>query len=339
MLILNFIVDIAVGGRCVSPDEYTGTCIELEKCESIKKLRYKTPQNHIDRLYVSLSQCGFIDNKVLVCCSQSPYPNEMKLSNVMPTRYTTKPPGTQPQFQTYSGKKPPSVPLSIRNPNQNFECAGILNNRIYGGSEAKINEMPFTALLSYSRSGSFSRLAETKPGFYCGGALISENSVLTGAHCVNEAILKSKSWTLNGVRLGEWNLQTNPDCDEKNLCAPLAVDLAIAKTIVHESFVPFSVDQSNDIAIVKLAGTVEFNDFVKPICLPDSSSYLQNFDGVPLIVAGFGKTETGAQSNIKLRTEIRGVSNAACKKLYDGQPQQIYPTQLCVLGDDGNDSW
>lgn len=256
-------------------------------------------------------------------------------------KYTNRQTGTEPVTNTFPSVtyKPGSVPLAIRRPDQSSECAGILDNRIFGGSQARINEMPFTALLSYARSGSFSRLAESKSGFYCGGALISETSVLTVAHCVHEDVLRSKSWTLLGVRLGEWNLQTNPDCDDKNVCAPAAVDLTIEKTIVHESFVPFSNDQSNDIAIVKLAGVAQFNDFVKPICLPDSSSYLQNFDGVPLVVAGFGRTEIGDHSDIKLRTEIRGVSNTVCKKIYEGLQRQIFPTQLCVLGDDGSDSW
>lgn len=31
------------------------------------------------------------------------------------------------------------------------ECSGIIDNRIFGGSNTRINEMPFTALLSYSR--------------------------------------------------------------------------------------------------------------------------------------------------------------------------------------------
>lgn len=217
-------------------------------------------------------------------------------------------------------------------------------------------------LIFFCFQASFVPNTRSKFGYFCGGALISQRSVVTGeikifremkfnywlcdfpaAHCVQEDILAQKKWKLNGVRLGEWNLRTNPDCDnflsQNTRCAPPVVDLRIAQTIIHERFQPFSSSQENDIALLSLERIVEFNDFVRPICLPSPSTFTEEFDNIPLIVAGFGKTENSDSSKIKLKTEIRGLSNNNCQRFYNSDKPRIAPTQMCALGEIGKDSW
>lgn len=131
---VNNFLDLLFGEKCNSPDEYLGTCVELEKCENLLALRYKTPQNHFDRLYASLSYCGVSpNNKPIVCCTESPFP-----------------------LKSVSESKPKAKPQVISDPlvstNEFSDCAIPLNNRIFGGKETKINEMPFTVLLAYSKS-------------------------------------------------------------------------------------------------------------------------------------------------------------------------------------------
>lgn len=111
----------------------------------------------------------------------------------------------------------------------------------------------------------------------------------------------------------------------------------IAQVIVHESFIPLNENQNFDIAILKLRTAVEFNKFVQPICLPERS--MEDFDGTSLIVAGFGKTEFSENSEIKLKTEVVGVSNDKCRAMYNAEQKQIFPTQMCALGEAGSDSW
>lgn len=41
------------------------------------KLRLKTKPTHRDRLYMSLSYCGFVDGSPHVCCSESSLPSEL----------------------------------------------------------------------------------------------------------------------------------------------------------------------------------------------------------------------------------------------------------------------
>lgn len=76
-----------------------------------------------------------------------------------------------------------------------------------------------------------------------------------------------KNWKLDGVRLGEWDLSRNPDCEQSivgvSKCAPPVLDIGIARSIEHEDYIPFNKNQFNDIAILKLRNAVNFNDFVR----------------------------------------------------------------------------
>jgi hypothetical protein len=141
------------------------------------------------------------------------------------------------------------------------------------------------------------------------------------------------------VRLGEWDLTQNPDCENvfvgRNICAPPAIDAVVSKSIVHSGYVPFDKNQLHDIAILKLRFPVEFNDFVRPICLPNAN---EDFNNVEFIVGGFGKTENNDSSNLKLKTEVRSVSNFDCERIYENY-QLITPMQMCALGEKGKDSW
>lgn len=165
----------------------------------------------------------------------------------------------------------------------------------------------------------------------------------SAAHCVHDDVLRQRRWTIRGVRLGEWNTETNPDCDHfavgGPLCAPPAIDMPVALKIVHPDFIPFSAGLKNDIAILKLRGTVQFNDYVRPICLPSLTAPRSDFSEVPLIVAGFGKTENADSSRIKLKTEVRGITNSACNEFYIKEQHSISENQICALGEQGKDSW
>lgn len=177
-------------GGCYSPDQYPGSCVEFSSCPSLFNLKFKQQQTAFDHLYVSLSQCGFSLNQPFVCCSPSAsYPQRSLL-------------GANLQIPQQPQQAP--APLSPQRPQQispvqDNHCSGFIGNRIYGGRSTAITEMPFTAILGYSRR-EFGDLIFIKflikiyehlenegsgqyysYGFYCGGALISRNAVLTGS--------------------------------------------------------------------------------------------------------------------------------------------------------------
>jgi len=134
--------------------------------------------------------------------------------------------------------------------------------------------------------------------------------VVTASHCVNGKALPS-DWRLTGVRLGEWDTFTDPDCevDVRGMkdCAPPHMDVPVERTVPHPGYIPASKNQVNDIALLRLGQQVEYTDFVRPICLPlDTNLRSATFDGITMDVAGWGKTEQLSASNLKLKAAVEG---------------------------------
>lgn len=94
---------------------------------------------------------------------------------------------------------------------------------------------------------------------------------------------------MTGVRLGEWDQSKDLDCEE-DTCSDPVVDVPVVDRIPHESYVPTSRAQENDIALLRLGRSVEFTQWVKPICLPIAASARNiDYDDYAFIVAGWGK--------------------------------------------------
>lgn len=101
----------------------------------------------------------------------------------------------------------------------------------------------------------------------CGGVLIHDRYVVTAAHCV----VGNKNFKLIGVRLGEWMLSTELDCDQSSNpydCADKVVEYGIMDQTIHEEFSQNSLYQFADIAMIRLNASVKYGRFVAPICLP-----------------------------------------------------------------------
>lgn len=95
------------------------------------------------------------------------------------------------------------------------------------------------------------------------------------------------------VRLGEWDTESNPDCDVGD-CSEPVVDVDVEQLIPHEAYNTNSKTQENDIALLRLAQPVTFTDWIKPVCLPTSNNLRSiSYDNVNLDVSGWGKTENG----------------------------------------------
>lgn len=59
-------VDIPNFGRCITPNRERALCIILEDCKYLFNILITTPLSDTDRLYLSRSQCGYQNGKVLV---------------------------------------------------------------------------------------------------------------------------------------------------------------------------------------------------------------------------------------------------------------------------------
>lgn len=101
--------------------------------------------------------------------------------------------------------------------------------------------------------------------------------------------MKKKTF-IKGVRLGEWDLSSERDCEEDR-CSDPVLNVPVIERIVHKKYKPFSRSQENDIALLRLNQTVKFTSWIKPVCLPNVS-ILRNIDynsSYTLITAGWGE--------------------------------------------------
>lgn len=128
---------------------------------------------------------------------------------------------------------------------------------------------------------------ETKTGGFCGGSLISNQHVLTAAHC--------QIPVGSIVTLGQF---------DRSKSEPSAVKRTVIKTSIHENY--NKENFSNDISVLLLDLPVVYNRYISPICLSETDV---NITDVPLTVIGWGVTESGTVSNPLLETIVYKTDN------------------------------
>ncbi|KAK7074986.1 CLIP domain-containing serine protease [Halocaridina rubra] len=180
--------------------------------------------------------------------------------------------------------------------------------RIVGGKPADPQEWPWMAALM--RNGATQ---------YCGGTLITDRHVLTAAHCVDGFDQNSIQ-----VRLGEYTFDRSDDAPHK--------DFRVAAIRMHQSY-----DRNtyvNDIAIIALGQSTNFNADIWPVCLPDGDD---SYEGRTATVTGWGTIYYGGPVATTLQEVTVPIwSNSDCDNAYE---QNIIDKQLCAgVKDGGKDS-
>ncbi|CAG9797869.1 unnamed protein product [Chironomus riparius] len=184
---------------------------------------------------------------------------------------------------------------------------------IIGGENAKAGEFPHMAAIGY-------RNLDNIVGFKCGGSLISEQFVLTAAHCRVAGRDKPSV-----VRLGDLNISYKEHNSPE-------IDIAIAAFIVHEKYDPSK--SKNDIAVVRLVSKVTLSKSIRPACLLNPT-YTAT---IPKAIAtGWGLTQSYTEhtSDILQKVELPIRDLYTCRRLIDDQ--NIDETQICA-GETGRDT-
>merc|ERR1719167_1106767 len=190
---------------------------------------------------------------------------------------------------------------------ENCQC-GVKNsgNRIVGGVETEANEYPWQVAL-VSSSGS-------RP--FCGGTLISNQHVLTAAHCTAGSSASGISVLLGEHRIDDSSFNRVP----------------LSKITDHPNYNNGNLD--NDFSILTLATPVEFSNTVAPACLPTSGA--NDYAGVLATVSGWGTLSSGGnQPTVLNEVDVTVQSNADCKSAYGSS--SITDNMICAA-DAGKDS-
>ncbi|XP_055312102.1 serine protease snake-like [Sitodiplosis mosellana] len=192
------------------------------------------------------AKCGFRGRDQIVCC---PVPRSMTTTTTpAPTRIS------QRKCKQYEDAKFDRVFTNVGfNDKPILEtverCTFSIVPLVVGGEVANSGEFPHMALIGYERN------FETNIIWGCGGSLISEEFVLTAAHCVETSRYEGRA---KYVLLGEHDLS-----NDKN-DRPLQVE--IAEKFPHPEFKRSA--KYFDIALVKMGVRVTFNPYRRPACLP-----------------------------------------------------------------------
>lgn len=171
---------------------------------------------------------------------------------------------------------------------------------IVGGSDVTLGEAPYMA-----------GLIEGTAFAFCGGSLISNQYVLTSAHCVT-----GKAPTSLKVLLGDLDYKSGSD-------SQYAALYPVEGYMVHPNF--NAKTNLNDIALIKLRRSAVLNYAVRPIQLdPAAGSHA----GETVEALGWGSTSYGGPVSSRLRkVPLSVVPTKECKTTY---PQLNGSTQLCT---------
>lgn len=186
---------------------------------------------------------------------------------------------------------------------------------IVGGSEAQPNRYPWQVFVAYAKS----------PGNWCGGSVIAPNWVLTAAHCIYDHdyhfVYPAGDFS---VIAGAHNWRNYEKGQQR---------LNVAQIIMHESYNKPS-ELNNDIALLKLDGTLSYTEAVQPVCLPNEKASV----GDECTVSGWGDQQNGAGNYADiLRFVLMPVlPDPVCDRANNG----ITNNMFCAgyMGNEGKDS-
>nr|ATU82478.1 venom S1 protease 10 [Lethocerus distinctifemur] len=194
------------------------------------------------------------------------------------------------------GPVPTTCPCGMANKNM---------PRIIAGEEAKENEFPWAAILTWRVEG---------VSQFCGGSLITSAHVLTAAHCV-----VSKPSSSVSVILG--------DHDYTRESSPYRKRVDVKEIVIHEKY---SLYKHYDIALLVLEQEVQLTRFISLVCLP---SRLLNLDHQYLTAMGWGRvgwTDKDYPSVFLKKMRVRAVPLEECS--HYASVNTTDPHQLCTYG-------
>ncbi|XP_012543999.2 trypsin delta [Bombyx mori] len=165
-----------------------------------------------------------------------------------------------------------------------------LPSRIVNGFPIDITEIPYQASLRRSVASGWAHS--------CGAVIISNNAVLTAAHCVDSYVLNPS--VLKVVVGTSYRLSGGQS-------------YAISRIIPHEQYLQSTLE--NDIAVVGTSKTMTFSASVNSVAI--ASSTLSLPIGSEALVSGYGTTSyEGTTSSVLQAAKVKVIAQETCARAY-----------------------
>ncbi|XP_014251639.1 serine protease snake-like [Cimex lectularius] len=208
-------------------------------------------------------------------------------------------------------KELPHFPWPIKADEKDI-CPPRFQPLVVGGSRAYIRNYPHMVAVGFDKNDFIDYL--------CGGSLISEDFVLTAAHCTNT----------------RWGPPIVAYFGSAELYSDNGIEAPIADVIPHPDYKPTSC--YHDIALLKISTKLTMTIKLMPACLP-APNLKNQFIGRLAIATGWGKTGFGRESSMDLlKVALEILDNDKCNEYYksDAKTERlqhgITPTMMCAAG-------
>ncbi|XP_011632349.1 chymotrypsin-like protease CTRL-1 [Pogonomyrmex barbatus] len=259
-------------------------CAFIEHCSTIVSLM---DRNSLSAHRLRQAVCGYDRTRIKVCCSVESYTEQP----IYPDRN---------QIAIYPTQS-----------SSNFQCGkSIVRNDI-----DDLGSYPFVARIGFINT----LTGEIK--YSCNGVIINERTVLTTTTC---ALAKSDRYKLCSVLIGEYNTETDPDCN-KLFCGRNTSSHDISYVIKHPGYDAASF--SNNIALLRLKKAIDFTATAQPICFIPEDRYVSL--GSTCTVVGWGKLSgQKAQPLTQQSLQLELVPKQQCSDYLS----QALSVELCAKG-------
>jgi len=224
------------------------------------------------------------------------------------SKYKMKTP--TPSLKTKTNeKRSKGVELPFKKGTKTFDdICGLENpgrNRIVGGHEAAENEWPWQVALFIDDA------------WFCGGSLISDEYVMTAAHCADGA-------NYFDIMAGAHDVRASSE--------PHRVEITSYEGFTHPDWDPNTLE--NDIALVRLPEKIEFNEYIRPACLPPAEDESNGYVGELTTPVGWGKNSDnagGITPKLQMVEDLPVIDNPTCNDVYG----IIYDGIMCIDSSNG----